>query len=72
MNDNLVLFIIILLIAGLLIGPLSVIIVTQIKVFKRELRFLNTEIAKADGAEKKYWKARKHQLWLSLLPFVKY
>ena len=40
--------------------------------FSRELKYLNTEIRRTSGKERKYWKKRKRRLWWSLLPFVKY
>ncbi len=40
--------------------------------FSRELRYLNAEIARTRGAERRYWKRKKRKLWLSLIPFVKY
>ena len=40
--------------------------------FSRELRFLNNEIKRSKGIERRNWKRRKCRLWFSLLPFVKY
>lgn len=40
--------------------------------FSHELRFLNTEIRRTSGSERKRWLRRKRKLWLSLLPFFKY
>ena len=40
--------------------------------FSRELQYLNTEIRRTDGEEKRYWIRKRRRLWLSLLPFVKY
>ena len=40
--------------------------------FSHELRYLNNEIARTTGAERKYWIRRRRRLWLSLIPFVKY
>lgn len=40
--------------------------------FSRELRYLNTEIARTEGAERRFWLHRRRRLWLSLIPFVKY
>ena len=40
--------------------------------FTRELRFLNREIERTRGSERRYWQRRKRRLWLSILPFVKY
>ena len=40
--------------------------------FRHELRYLNIEIRRTDGAEQRYWIRRRRRLWLSLIPFVKY
>ena len=40
--------------------------------FQGELRFINNEINRTSGKEKKRWERRRRRLWLSLLPFVKY
>ncbi len=40
--------------------------------FSGELRYLNNEIGRTTGGERRYWKRQKRRLWLSLIPFVKY
>lgn len=40
--------------------------------FKRELKYLNIEIRRTDGRERKYWISRKRRLWLSIIPFIRY
>ena len=40
--------------------------------FSRELRYLNNEIRRTDGAERRHWIHQRRRLWLSLIPFVKY
>lgn len=40
--------------------------------FSRELRFLNNEIGRTTGHERKHWLRRRRRLWLSIIPFVKY
>lgn len=40
--------------------------------FSRELKYLNCEIGRTDGAEHRYWVRKRRKLWLSLIPFVKY
>lgn len=42
--------------------------------FRRELKFINTEIErnKENKREQNRWKRRKRRLLLSLIPFVKY
>ena len=40
--------------------------------FMSELRYLNNEIGRTDGEERKHWICQRRRLWLSLIPFVKY
>lgn len=40
--------------------------------FTRELKYVNNEIGRTYGREKRYWLARRKRLWLSLIPFIKY
>ena len=43
----------------------------KINEFSHELDYLNREIARTEGAERKHWKREKRRLWLSLLPFFR-
>ena len=43
-----------------------------VSAFKAELRYLNREIRRTVGDERRYWIRRRRRLWLSLIPFVKY
>lgn len=40
--------------------------------FSSELRYLNNEIGRTTGAERRHWIRQRRRLWLSLIPFVKY
>ena len=40
--------------------------------FSQRLRYLNNEIGRTYGAERKRWLAKRRKLWLSLIPFVKF
>lgn len=40
--------------------------------FSRELRYLNMEIGRTTGAERRHYIQQRRRLWLSLIPFVKY
>lgn len=42
------------------------------KDFVQELKYINMEIERTDGSERRYWIRRRRKLWLSLVPFVKY
>ena len=59
--------IIFLILFGLLIKALLV-----LKDFSQELKYLNCEIRRSTGEERKYWIRQRRRLWLSLLPFVEY
>ena len=43
-----------------------------IKEFSQELEYINMEIERTEGSERRHWRRRKRRLWLSLIPFVKY
>lgn len=40
--------------------------------FSQELKYINFEIQRNTGAERRYWIRQRRRLWLSLIPFVKY
>ena len=43
-----------------------------IKEFTLEIRYINNEIRRTTGNERRYWIYMRRRLWLSLIPFVKY
>ena len=47
-------------------------LVSFINDFSTELRYLNNEIRRTDGAERRHYIRQRRRLWLSLIPFVKY
>ena len=40
--------------------------------FRRELRYLNSEIGRTEGREQQHWIKRKKRLIRSILPFCRY
>lgn len=62
------LFIVISVLALMLIA----IFVRWIINFKNELNYINREIYRSCGREKKYWIAKKRRLMLSIIPFIRY
>ena len=40
--------------------------------FSKELKYINCEIQRTLGSEQRYWIRKRHKLWLSLIPFMKY
>ena len=43
-----------------------------IRWFRRELKFINTEIRRNTGREQQRWLRRRRRLVMSIIPFVKY
>ena len=63
----------ILCILAILALPIIVVLLAiRISDFTRELRYLNTEIARTTGEQRKHWLRCRRRLWLSLIPFVRY
>lgn len=63
------------LIAAVLIVVMIIFIIRFVLLigdFQSELKYINGEIRRTSGRERKHWKKKKRRLWLSLLPFVKY
>ncbi len=71
-DSNSLFYLFIVLVALFILFSLIVGFVQLFGDFSRELRFLNNEISRSKGVERRNWKRRRCRLWLSLLPFVKY
>lgn len=56
-----------LILIGLLIG-----LTLFIHDFSDELRYLNMEIDRSEGAEREHYLRQRRKLWMSLIPFVRY
>ena len=69
--DAIVYFLFGILVLLLLFG-LLVWLIRFVDDFSGELRYLNTEIQRTRGTQRRYWIRRRRQLWLSLLPFFRY
>lgn len=69
--DDGVAMVAIILIAAILLIILAVRLLLWLQWFHRELRYLDKEIARTEGEEKKVWISRKKRLWLSILPFYR-
>lgn len=46
-------------------------LILKAKGFKDELDYLNMEVNRTEGEERRRWIRRRRRLWLSLIPFVK-
>lgn len=51
--------------------PIIFYLVKNIYNFKDELDYINMEICRTVGDERRYWKKEKKKLWLSLIPFYR-
>ena len=71
MNDNLVNWIA-LIIIGIVLLILFIRAISFFYDFSQELKYLNTEIRRTHGRERKHYIRKRRRLWLSLIPFVKY
>ena len=65
-------YFLIVILAAIILTGLLVGLVRFCVAFTRELRYVNNEIKRTRGAERKYWLQQRRRLWLSLIPFVKY
>lgn len=59
-------------IAVIVLIALAVWLAVTIHDFQAELRYINNEIARTEGSERRHWMRRRRRLWLSLIPFVRY
>ena len=70
MNNSLttvIIAVLVLAFAGLLLWALLV----KLSQFREELEYINMELRRATAENRKYWKKRRRQLFLSLLPFYR-
>ena len=70
--ENYTSIIILIILAVLLLMLAAVRFAIFLQWFRRELRYVNKEIARTHGDEKKHWEKRKKRLLRSLIPFVRY
>ena len=70
-ENNTVIIILLAIIALFVAVFLIISLAVKISEFSRERNYINTEIERTTGAERRYWKREKRRLWLSLLPFYK-
>lgn len=62
------------ILAGMvLVLVLGVGLASSLMQFRRELNYINDEIARSHHRdERDYWRRQKRRLWLSVIPFVRY
>lgn len=71
-NQNSIPYIFIGIIICVFIFLFSVKLVLSLNGFIEELKYLNSEIDRTDGNERKFWIQQRKKLWLSLILFFKY
>ncbi|MBQ0084348.1 MAG: hypothetical protein KBS52_06255 [Clostridiales bacterium] len=59
------------LVAIIIVGGITARIIKKFGSFKRKLSYINMEISRTTGGERKQWKRRRRKLWISWLPFTK-
>ena len=71
-NPDTELWILVGIVAAIILFGLLVGLCIFINDFSQEFRYLNSEIGRTTGAERRHRIRQKRRLWLSLIPFVKY
>ncbi len=71
-DDETIIWILVAVLGILILLGLLIAFVSWLKEFQKELQYINTEINRTSGAERKYWIRQRHRLFLSIIPFVRY
>lgn len=71
MDDTLVIILAV-LIGVIFLGLLLIKFAAWVSEFQAELKYLNNEIGRTRGKERKRWIKRRRRLWLSIIPFIRY
>ncbi len=71
MSDN-VSILLIVVIAAFFVVLLFYGLVVFLNEFSMELKYLNNEIRRTRGEDRKHWQRQRRKLWLSLFPFIRY
>ena len=71
-NPNIEIYWLISIVAVIFLALLMLSFAMFVNDFSQELKYLNNEIDRTQGNERKYWLRRRRRLWLSIIPFVKY
>ena len=59
------------LIVVIVLAYVTIFLIMKFPEWKRELKYINMELLRAEGGERRHWKRCKKRLLLSILPFVK-
>ena len=71
MEQTVIYDILIALFIGIIVFLLILRLVFRLDSLKRDIRYVNMEIGRTRGSERKAWQKEKSRLWLSLIPFYK-
>lgn len=58
--------------AVLVVILLIIFFVNWLSEFEQELKYINNEINRTEGREKKHWQKQRRRLFLSIIPFIRY
>ena len=56
---------------GVMLFLLILRLVFRLDSLKRDIKYVNMEIRRTRGSERKAWRKEKRRLWLALIPFYK-
>ena len=70
--DNQMLIICAAVIVAVIFGMAILRLVMWVQWFRKELRYINKEIARTAGEEQQHWRKRKKRLIRSIIPFLGY
>ncbi len=70
--DSKISIILAIIVISIIVVLIAVDLILSLREFHRELIYLNCEIKRSHGAERRHYIKRRRRLWLSLIPFVKY
>ncbi|MBQ8289002.1 MAG: hypothetical protein IJX76_09610 [Clostridia bacterium] len=70
-NDTAIWILVALLGVLILLGLLFA-FASWLKEFQKELQYINTEINRTRGEERKHWIRQRRRLFLSIIPFIRY
>ena len=71
MEQTVIYDVLIALFIGVMLFLLILRLVFRLDSLKRDIKYVNMEIRRTRGSERKAWRKEKRRLWLALIPFYK-
>ena len=71
MEQTVIYDVLIALFIGIIVFLLILRLVFRLDSLKRDIEYVNMEIRRTRGSERKAWRKEKRRLWLALIPFYK-